>query len=102
MTIDHKYTVEEIAHMRVLTERLAQGPMHWTTQSQGYGHDYDPSLRSQHVEQRLRTCMMCGTRPEELEEQGRKLEEASERQRLAAPTDEEYAAIHAPIKRVGA
>ena len=66
--IDHRYTVIEIERMRAATDAL-MFPMVWDSLGNGPapGSGGLPGEREKKVEVQLRTYMMAGTRPEELE-----------------------------------
>jgi hypothetical protein len=82
--IDYKYTVIEIDRMRSALNELLY-PMTWTSRYTAHGSGGTPGRQESSVEQQLRTYMMAGTRPEELEAELEKAKAISEQHRLSFP-----------------
>ena len=82
--IDHKYSVVEIERMRDAIPRFTW-PMYWRSETDGDRGDYwlRPGEREREIERHLRTYMMAGIRPEELEARADAAERWSEQQRLS-------------------
>lgn len=80
--IDHHYTILEIERMRVAVKAL-MFPIVWTSRNSGYapGSGGYPGEPEGKIEGQLRTYMMAGIRPEELEALQKEREEESKRQR---------------------
>jgi hypothetical protein len=80
--IDHRYTVVDIERMRRATEKL-MFPLIWTSAHAGSyaGAGGMPGEPEGKVEVQLRTYMMAGIRPDELEALAKERADESERQR---------------------
>ena len=75
---DHKYSVPEIERMRIAVDAL-MFPTVWNSARHGYrpGTGGSPGEQEKKVEVQLRTYMLNGTRPEELEAIAKEREAAS-------------------------
>lgn len=83
--IDHRYTVIEIERMRKAT-RAIMFPIVWYSRTSGGVPGTGSADRPEEkVELQLRTYMLAGVRPEELEALEKQREEDSKLQRLSFP-----------------
>ena len=84
-SIDHKYTVLEIERMRIATNAL-MFPIVWSSRTSGYrpGTGGKRGEQKAKVEVQVRTYMLAGIRPEELEalQKEREAESACKRKSL--------------------
>lgn len=83
--ISHAYTVPEIERMRSALHGI-MFPVTWVSADAGYGAATMFNEREEKIELRLRTYMLNGTRPEELEAIAKERAEQSEQQRRAFET----------------
>ena len=79
--IDHKYSVIEIERMRAALGDILF-PVQWYSSTSGMG-GYNPDRKddAERVESQLRTYMLAGIRPEEIEVRRKESIEQSEKQR---------------------
>lgn len=83
--IDHKYTVVEIRRMRDAVKGL-MSPVYWESRSRGHcGGSYVQQDRDLAIEEQLRTYMMAGIRPEDLEADLQAMRDRERAQQMAYP-----------------
>ena len=84
--IDHKYTILEIERMRIATDAL-MFPTVWSSRTSSYrpGTGGKPGEQETKVEVQVRTYMLAGIRPEELEALQKEREAESARKRESLP-----------------
>ena len=82
--VDHRYTIIEIDRMRQATDTI-MFPTVWLSSTLGYrpGTDGQIGEHEKKVEDRLRTYLLAGVRPEELEELAKATAQEAERNRIS-------------------